>query len=189
MMGYANQCDMQIVPLGNWPSMVPFFRGWHFTLEPHLRDMKVMACPAMSKFDVGYGQNYRVIGGCSELLSLYRYAQPLNLVRKPSQSFIFCDWGWISNPDAPANDWVRGISPHTDAVNRERSYARMPLDVLRPGSKRYYVSYETTPYRAFPAHPGYKSNCSFFDGHIKGYPTWDIVDDEYGERACLYDNQ
>ena len=189
MMNYANQYENLIVPLGNYPSLFPFFRGWHFTLAPYLRDMNVLKCPGMAKFAVGYGQNYRVIGGCSETLSLYRYAQPLNLVRVPSRSFIFCDWGYIINPDAPANDWVRGASPHTNFENTERSYARMPLDVLREGSARYYVSYESTPYRAFPAHPGHKSNCVFFDGHVQGFPTWDIVNDEYGEPDCLYDNQ
>lgn len=189
MMSYANELDGFIVPLGNFPTMFPFFRGWHVTLKPYLRDMGVLACPAMPKFAVGHGMNYRVIGGVKESLSLFRYPQQLTLVRKPSSSFIFCDWGYVVNPDEHPSKWVVGFSPFTDAVSRERSYARMPLDVLRDGSGHHYVSYETDPHRPVPAHRGHKTNCVFFDGHTEGFPTWDIVDDEYGEEKCLYDNQ
>ena len=188
MMGYAHAFDEFIVPLGNWPHMYPFFRGWHVTLEPYLQDMGILACSALP-LPVGYGMNYRVIGGVVESLSLFRYPQPLTKVRVPSTCFLFCDWGYITNPDEPANDWVVGHSPRTDAVNRERSYARMPLDVLRPDSRRYYTSYETDPHRPAPLHPGFKTNCVFFDAHVEAFPTWDIVDDEYDEPECLYDNR
>ena len=189
MMGYAVGFSRFIVPLGNFPHMVPYFRGWHHNLKPYLENMDILACPALPDSAVGYGMNYRVIGGIDELRSLYRWPQPLSKVRKPSQSFIFCDWGYVVNPDDPADDWVVGPSPLKDPVNQERSYARMPLDVLRPGSRRYYICYETDPHRPFPAHPRHITNCVFFDGHNDGFPTRDIVDDEYGEENCLYDNE
>jgi len=177
LMHYANDFGEFIVPLGNYPHMDPFFRGWHFTLKPYLKDMGILTCPARP-LPVGIGMNYRVVGGVSESLSLFRYPQSLTLIRKPSQSFIFCDWGYVLNPDDHPDDWKIGKSPHTNQVNSERSYARMPIDVLRPGSKRYYTSYETDPHRPVPSHPGYKTNCVFFDAHVQAFPTWDIVDDD-----------
>jgi hypothetical protein len=29
----------------------------------------------------------------------------------------------------------------------------------------------------------------FFDGHTEAIATWDLVDEEYGDPNCLYDNE
>ena len=190
MMHYAKGSGMLIVPLGNYTTMSPHFDWWPITLEPYHRDAKVYTCSAMANAAIGYGQNYRVIGGCTEALSLFIYPQPLALVRKPSMSFIFADGGYVINPDEHANDWVQGMDPYTSpqVFNNYRGYIRFPLDVVHERSG-YYMSYHTDPYRPLPRHPGHKTNCVFFDGHVAGMPTWDMVDEEYGEPNCVYDNQ
>ena len=53
----------------------------------------------------------------------------------------------------------------------------------------YYISYHTNPYRPLPRHPGHKTNCVFFDAHVESIATWDMVDEEYGEPTCMYDNE
>jgi len=187
MMTYAKQYQEQIVPLGNYTTMYPHFDWWPITIEPYLRDTGVYRCPAMAKAPIGYGQNYRVIGGCSEVLSLFHYPQPLGLVRKPSMSFIFSDCGYVANRDDPPDDWVQGVDPWTGTIDNGRGYCRFPLDVV--DGEGYYISYHTNPYRPLPRHPPNKTNCVFFDNHIESIPTWDLVDEEYGDPRCLYDNQ
>ena len=187
MLTYAKQFNQHIVPLGNYTTMFPHFDWWPITLEPYLRDPNVYRCPTMAHAEIGYGQNYRVIGGVNEWLSLFHYPQPLDLVRKPSLSFIFSDAGYVTNPDAHADKWVQGIDPWTGQINNGRAYCRFPLDTLTGAG--YYISYETDPYRPLPRHPGYKTSCVFFDQHIEAIPTWDLVNEEYDDPDCLYDNR
>jgi prepilin-type processing-associated H-X9-DG protein len=187
MMLYAQTFAQFIIPLGNYTTMYPHFDWWPIAMTPFLRDPRVYTCGANRNAIIGYGQNYRVIGGVDEMLSLFRYPQALTLVRKPSQSFIFCDGGYVANPDDPPNQWQQGIDPWTGQLTNYRGYARFPLDVLDHAG--YYISYDTDPYRPLPRHPGYKTNCVFFDAHTETIPTWDLVDEEYGDPKCLYDNQ
>ncbi len=187
MMAYAQTFGAFIVPLGNYTTMFPHFDWWPIALEPFLRQPNVYICSGEPNATIGYGQNYRVIGGVSETLSLFRYPQSLTLVRKPSLSFIFCDSGYVANPDDHPDRWQQGIDPWVGTLTNYKAYCRFPLDVL--DGEGYYISYVTTPYRALPRHPGHKTNCVFFDGHTEVIPTWDLVDEEYGDPNCLYDNE
>jgi prepilin-type N-terminal cleavage/methylation domain-containing protein/prepilin-type processing-associated H-X9-DG protein len=188
MMHYARSYDTLIVPLGNFPTMSPYFIAWSYLLEPYVRDRNVYKCSTEPRAEVAYGMNYRVVGGVNEMLSLFQYPQALPLVRKPSLSFIFCDAGCVANPDDHPDKWVQGPDTWTGLFGEPRCYARFPLDVVH-NRNGYYISYFTKPSRALPRHPGHKTNCVYFDGHVAGLPTWDLVDDEYGELNCLYDNQ
>ena len=187
MMTYAKQYDQHIVPLGNYTTMFPHFDWWPITLEPYLIDTNIYRCPVKQQAPIGYGQNYRVMGGVNEWLSLFHFPQPMAEVRKPSQSFIFCDAGYVYNPDDPADKWVQGVDPWTGTIDNHRAYCRFPLDTIDGAG--YYVSYETDPYRPLPRHPGGKTNCVFFDQHVEAIATWDLVNEEYDDPDCLYDNR
>ena len=187
MMLYAENSERFIVPLGNYTTMWPHFDWWPISLEPYLRQREVYKCPTELNAEIGYGQNYRIIGGVNERLSLFRWPQELSKVEIPSRSFIFCDAGYVANPTEHADKWLQTTDPWSGKLTNERAYCRFPLDVL--SGSGYYMSYITDPYRPLPRHPGRRTCCVFFDAHCELFPTWDMVDEEYGEENCLYDNQ
>ncbi len=65
---------------------------------------------------------------------------------------------------------------------------RFPIDFAERGAKTY-TAWDTSPWRPVPRHPSAKTNCLFFDSHVTGIETADLVDDLYGEPDCMYDNE
>ena len=148
---------------------------WHHTLEPFVGDRRVFACPAKEYATVGYGENYRVLGGINSSLSLWVGYQAMDMVRKPSGAVIFSDTAYITNPGVHPHEWVE----HRNAVLR--GYCRARIEG--------YAAYDTDPWRAVGRHPAHKANCLFFDSHVDPIDIAELYAPMYGEPACLMDNR
>jgi prepilin-type N-terminal cleavage/methylation domain-containing protein/prepilin-type processing-associated H-X9-DG protein len=80
-----------------------------------------------------------------------------NQVTRPSQSIVYADAAQITNPDAPADDWVE--EPATGDT-----YFRVPSDT---------AAWEGDYTRSVPRHNG-RVNAAFFDGHAAALRNSDI---------------
>lgn len=177
MMAYAKEFSMYIVPARNDFSLSgmndPIY--WYHTLDRFVKEHRIWACPVKKSAAVGYGQNYRVLGGINSRFSLWHRYQPLSRVKNPSGSVIFCDTGYVTNRNDPASKWKE--DRRSCAMGRCR--ARI----------EGYTEWDTDPWRPVPRHSGYQANCLFFDGHIEGIATADLCRDRYGDPGCLMDNE
>ncbi len=148
---------------------------WHHTLEPYVGDRGVFSCPAKEYASVGYGENYRVLGGINSGLSLWHAYQSMDMVRNPSGAVIFCDTAYIINRDVQPHDWIE----HRSAVLR--GYCRARIES--------YTAYDSDPWRAVGRHPAHKANCLFFDSRVDPIDIAELYAPMYGEPECLMDNQ
>ena len=187
MMNYAQDNDSFIPPLNTGAPSLEWDppKIWWKLLDPYTREREVLRCPAKKRTKIGYSMNHRVF--CAPRskeshLNLWVAPQQLTVVVNAAGTIIFLDVGWVTNIDASANDWTED--------DRNPGCARMPIDMNHGAhdGKKEYVWWETSPTRPVPRHPGYKTNCVFFDGHVEGLLTWDIADDDYGDPNCVYDN-
>ena len=110
------------------------------------------------------------------------------MLKKPSGTISFPDTGYVINKDEPADDWVEGVDWETGSASDDAGYCRFPLVDAPLGSERYHW-WRTRPWRPVPRHVGLRTNCLFFDGHVATYPCRDLVDDNWGDPDCLYDNE
>jgi len=187
-LNYANDHDSFIPPLNSGSphlEWTPAQMWWKF-LEPYTRDLEVFRCPAKKRTKIGYSMNHRVFTpprSKLDHLNLWVGPQQITLCKNPAGTILYCDVGWVTNIDAEPKDW--------NEDDRNPGCCRMPIDMNHGAhdGKTLYVWWETSPTRPFPRHPGFKTNCAFFDGHAEGIATWDIVNDDYYDPDCLYDNQ
>ena len=127
----------------------------------------VFSCPALSQpataahggsvsaiNALGIGMNYpeygQIIKAAGMPNTVYDSANE-NQVTRPSQSIVFADAGFVSNPDDGYDDWNE--MPATGCA-----YFRVPTDT---------TDYEGNDYtRSVPRH-GKRLNAAFFDGHVQ----------------------
>ena len=186
-LNYANDYDTFIPPLNTASPHLAWTpaRKWWQLLTPYHRDDEVYRCPAKKVTDIGYSMNHRVFAPPrSTLSSLNLWVGPQQIIecKNPSGTILYCDVGWVTNILDDVEDW--------DEDKRNPGCARMPIDMIHGAhdGKKTYVWWETSPTRPFPRHPAYKTDCAFFDGHVEGIVTREIVDDDYGDPGCIYDN-
>lgn len=188
MMTYVNTYDGYLAPLNtasphlNWRPG----RKWWQLLGLIISDTGVFRCPAKKSTKIGYSYNHRVFTPPrSHLghLNLWVGPQQLTVCNKPSATVQFCDVGWVTNIHAPAAQW--------NEDTRNPGCARFPIDMIHGAhdGKKLYKWWNTSPNRPVPRHPGDKTNCAFFDGHVEALLTADLCDDDYFDPDCLYDNR
>ena len=134
-------------------------------LDNLLTAQNVFNCPALtvpatlshgqsgsSKYTLGIGMNYPEYG---HIIPKAGNPDPVfgsaaeNQVTRPSQSIVFADAGYISNPDDDYDNWVE------DPATAD-TYFRVPSDT---------ASYPSGDYtRSVPRH-GKRVNTAYFDGH------------------------
>ncbi len=139
-------------------------------LGGQLQSQKVFSCPALiqpatdahgqsasTNYDLGIGMNYPEYG---HIVPAAGNPDPVygstaeNQVTRPSQSIVFADAGFISNPDDNYDDWVE-----TSAM--ANTYFRVPSD-----TKDYDKGNDSTDYtRSVPRH-NQRVNTAYFDGHV-----------------------
>ena len=181
-MTYSQQNDLYIVPTSTYYWSIRL--EWYELLEPFVRETGIWKCPAKDRASIGYGQNYRCMCGVDTSLyhlMLWYGPVPMNRLANPSGSIHFSDTGYVVNKDDDPSKWV------DDSRGVTGGYCRFPLDCVN-GAKAY-VYWDSDPWRPVPRHPGKKTNCLFFDGHVDGHATRELVDEDWGEPNCLYDNQ
>jgi prepilin-type N-terminal cleavage/methylation domain-containing protein/prepilin-type processing-associated H-X9-DG protein len=141
-------------------------------LDHLLPAQNVFNCPALiqpatlahgqsgsSKYALGIGMNYPEYG---QIIKATNNPDPAygsaaeNQVTRPTQSIVFADAGFISNPDDDYDDWVE-----TPAMGD--TYFRVPSDTFdyerTTGSGTDYT-------RSVPRHDK-RLNAAFFDGHAE----------------------
>jgi prepilin-type N-terminal cleavage/methylation domain-containing protein/prepilin-type processing-associated H-X9-DG protein len=146
----------------------PTYLWWpdKLRLDGLLQPQAVFACPALTlsatlahgqsfstNSTLGIGMNYPeygyIIPAAGNPDPVYGSAAE-NQVTRPSQSIVFADAGYVSNPDDDYDDWVE--EPSTGCT-----YFRVPSDP---------ASYEVDFTRSVPRH-GKRLNAAFFDTHVE----------------------
>jgi len=171
------------------------WRRWYNHLEErYLRDKEVFKCPGNKSVPYGYGLNYRFHMGPNYqgMVGPYPYlwynVLPIDIVRNPSRVLITCDTGYVepATMNLPAKQWkerMRVVS---------RGFVRFPLVAAPLGTvdgTKSYPYWTSDPWRPFPRHPGPQANFLFFDGHVDALDVQKVVDYNFGDPECLYDNQ
>jgi prepilin-type processing-associated H-X9-DG protein len=158
---------------------------WYNVLQAYTRESGIWGCPSKEYAKYGYGQNYRALCGYGipglGYYCLWSYHVPFAQVENACGTVIFNDTSSILNPADPPEKWKE----HRAAVTS--GYCRFPMDNVHGDGA--YVAWVTSPWRPAPRHPSKATNCLFFDGHVDSVVTRDLVDDDYGEPNCLYDNE
>lgn len=201
-MAYVNQYEGFMPPSGSPGSAPPYrFPRWHNNLEPFINvtEKSIFACPAKDTAKYGYGLNHMWCGPShiyGDGTAMWNRSKEVDLIRNAVGTIIIADVGYLANNDTsqsadyyddtdiPVEEW---IETDDDNVN---GCTRYPYD-NKPGHIGEFIWWHKDPRRPFPRHgPGRKrTNCMFFDGHVKAYETTDIVDAMWGEPGCLYDNE
>ena len=182
---YYKHYDGLMCPSGS-PSRKPPHRypRWYKNLEPFAGgSLGIFRCPSKQRAKWGYGLNHMWCGP-DEIYpgaAMNDRAKEFDMVTNPSGTVIICDTAVVTNPDDPPEDWIEKDAANTNGC------CRFPYD-NRPGEPGTYTWWRKDPRRAVPRHFGRKTNCMFFDSHVKAIETADIVDDLWDEPGCIYDN-
>ena len=166
-------------PNGNPPRRFP---QWYKNLTPFAVNTELFTCPAKKAAAVGYGLNHMWIG--PDVIysgeAMNNRSREITEVRNPSRTVIICDTGVAVNKDQWP-DW----GGETSASNTN-GCCRFPYDNT-PDTVGDFYPWVNDPRRPVERH-GKKTNCLFFDGHVLGIETGDIVDDLWDDPGCIYDN-
>ncbi|MFC1805977.1 type II secretion system protein [Planctomycetota bacterium] len=184
-MMYVKHYDGFMAPSGSPTAEPPHrFPRWYDNLGTFARDPGIYRCPSKKRARIGYGLNDTWSG----VGSAYGAGQPMSdrsteidQVLNPAGTLVFCDTGYVTNIDDAPFEWVES------SASNEGGCVRFPYD-NEPVRTGRYTPWVTSPWRAVPRHLGAKTNVLFFDGHIRGIGTLDIVDDLWDDPGCLYDN-
>ena len=183
---YFRNNDGWMCPSGSPGSAPPNkFPDWDKNLARFAPDPGVVQCPAKKVAPVGYGLNHMWCGPDQIYgsVAMWNKSRLVTDVVHPSQTLILCDMGILKNSetDIPPEDWEETNGPSTGGC------VRLPYD-NRIGERGKYTLWHTSPRRPFPRHHGLRTNVAFFDGHVQGMNTHDIVDYVWDEPKCIYDN-
>ncbi len=164
------------------------FPHWYKNLQQYINQTELSRCPAKSAAEVGYGLSHiwcgpdAIYGGSQ---AMNDRCKEMSLVQNPSGTVIILDAGEIRDHktarDLPVKDWDETAASNTPGR------VVFPYD-NRPGQHGKYTWWYNCPQGPVARHPGYKSNCMFFDSHVEGIATADLIDDLWDEPGCLYDN-
>ena len=182
---YLKQYQGFMAPSGSPSSSPPYrYPYWYRNLQPFVTDTEIFRCPSKKRAAYGYGLNH-MWSGPSQIYgngtAMWNISKEIEQVRNPSGTIIICDTAVVTNKDDPAEEWVESDASNTNGC------CRFPYD-NKPGEPGNYTCWVTDPRRPVPRHRAGKTNCLFFDSHIKGIETADIIDDLWDEPGCIYDN-
>ena len=167
----------------------PEFLYWHE--KPALGryiGQEIVHCPQRKDIAVGYGLNHRFYCGpvpatlTSGAPALYYGTLPITESRNPTGTILFCDAGRVANPTGSAERWEESVATQPGTVD-------FPMVNAPQGSSAFPDWSDPAHARPMPRHDPAKTNCQFFDGHADAIPTLEIVNDNYGDPGCLYDNK
>jgi len=157
---------------------------WYKNLSPFVDDSDVFRCPAKKRAKIGYGLNH-IWCGPNQIYgsgtAMWTVPKEIERVRNPAGTLIITDAGRMSNKDDPPEEWVE-----SDATNTDGS-CFFPYD-NRPGQPGKYTCWYDYATAASPRHVGFHTIVLFFDSHVAGIATRDIIDDLWDEPGCIYDN-
>jgi len=179
-MMYVRQFDGFMPPTGSPPK----FPYWPKNLQPFLNNAELYRCPAKKRAQYGYGLNHMWCGPdqiYGDPQAMNNHTKEIGLVQNPSGTLIICDASHLKNKDDPVREWDEADT-HTACA-----YVCFPYDNT-PDNPGDYTYYHTGARRPVPRHVGYRTNVLFFDGHVQGIETDDILDDLWDDPGCIYDN-
>ncbi|MFW6164141.1 MAG: type II secretion system protein [Planctomycetota bacterium] len=148
----------------------------------------VYRCPTKAQTAIGYGINYRFPCGPTPPTlergadALYQGSVLITRVENATGTVLFCDAGRVTNRNARPREWMETSDSIDGRV--EFPHLRAPL-----GDAAYPDWNDPASARPVPRHGAGRTNTLFFDGHADGIETRDLVDDNYGDPGCLYDNR
>ena len=159
------------------------FPHWCKNLRQFTRDDEVFRCPSKHRVEYGYGMNHMWCGPDQIYpgAAMNDRSKQVSEVRRPARTLLFCDAGVVENKDDPPEKWGEKMTSNTNGA------VRFPYD-NRPGIPGKYKWWHKDPRRPVPRHSLKKTNVGFFDNHVEGIETRDIVDDLWDEPGCIYDN-
>ncbi len=166
----------------------PKYPYWFKNLALYCQNEDAFTCPAKKVARVGYGLNHIWCGpdeiyGSSQAMN--DRSKEMTTVRNPSATVIICDAGDFNNyqtaKDLSVEEWDEKPS------NNSSGRVVFPYD-NRPDEHGDYTWWYRCPAAPAPRHPGYRTMSLFFDNHVQGIPTADLIDDLWDEPGCLYDN-
>lgn len=166
-------------PSGKPPHKFPY---WHKNLGPFVNDTGLFRCAAKKRTTVGYGLNHIWCGPdeiYGEGTAMNNYSKQITDVQNPSGTLIITDAGRISNKDDPPKLWME------DSSNGISCYFPYDNKPKKHGKYTWWYKGVTAP---APRHVGFRTTVLFFDGHIEGIRTTDLISHLWDEPGCLYDN-
>ena len=163
----------------------PRYPYWYKTLEAYAPHSGIFTCPAKKAARVGYGLNHIWCGPdeiYGEGTAMNNRSKEITTVTNPSGTVIICDASDLkTDKDLPVEDWEEKSG--SNSVGR----VVFPYD-NKPDKHGKYTWYYKCAAGPAPRHPTLKTNCLFFDSHVQGIATADLIDDLWDEPGCLYDN-
>jgi len=172
-----------------------YWRRWYNHIEErYLHDPEIFRCPGRKNVPYGYGLNYRFHMGANYEGMTWPYpylwynALPIDVVRKPTSCLLTCDTGYVmpETMDLPVTKWKE----RSNVVSR--GFVRFPQCAAPLGvtdGDKTYPYWTSDPWRPVPRHPQFMANVLFFDGHVDGMQVADLIDDNFGDKGCYYDNE
>ena len=155
----------------------------------YTRDTKVFMCPSKKTAAVGYGLNHRFscgalpVGLYENAPALYNNHMLITVAKKPSGTILGCDGGYIeANRNSDPKLW--------EEATRTLSGGWVQFPMLNAPIGQPSFPYWQNMGHARPSarHRGARTNCLFFDNHVEDILTLEIINDNYGDPNCLYDN-
>ncbi|MFW6162652.1 MAG: type II secretion system protein [Planctomycetota bacterium] len=166
----------------------PRYPYWFKNLAPYCQNEDSFRCPAKKVARTGYGLNHIWCGPdeiYGEGTAMNNRHKEISQVRNASGTVIICDAGDLQNhkaaKDQPVESWTE------KSRNNHSGRVVFPYD-NRPGEPGNFTWWYRCSAAPMPRHPTLRTNCLFFDNHVEGIETADLIDDLWDEPGCIYDN-
>ena len=188
IMVYVKDNDLFLPAVGPPPGYQYWFHD--AVLGKFIRDPRVYMCPSKKSAAIGYGLNHRFhcgplpVGLYEDAPALYNNHLLVTIAKKPSATILGCDAGYI---EANRNEHPKTWEEATRTLSG--GWVQFPMISAPIGQPSFPYWQNMAHARPAPRHRGAKTNCLFFDSHTESLHTLDIIDDNYGDPDCLYDNQ
>ena len=187
IMFYVKDNHFFLPAVGPQPRYRPYYE--EAVLGRYIAGPQVYMCPSKKSAAVGYGLNHRFFCGATPVglavgaPALYNNHLLITQAKKPSATILACDTGYIdANRDAHPSKWSE--TPKTLTAG----WVQFPQLDAPIGDPSFPYWRNMAHPRPAPRHRGAKTCCLMFEGHVENLFTLDVIDDNNGDPACLYDN-
>jgi prepilin-type N-terminal cleavage/methylation domain-containing protein/prepilin-type processing-associated H-X9-DG protein len=170
--------DHSLIPAAGYG---PVWGTWYEKVELTIGTREICRCPGKKNAEIGYGLNYRFLAGVNPPWLWYNM-MPIDVVQRPSGTILIGDTAYVSNPTAAPRDWIE------NPASVSGGYIRFPQEEAPIGNSNY-PWWGSDPWRPVPRHPQKRANCLFFDGHTEPISIDALVNYNFGDPECLYDNK